>query len=280
MLTIYAPSNNPKSKCWEVFNGIRKTWPTSNQILDNAKETKPKSPAFFWGFVNHNLDMIKECEKHEQEYWFADTPYFGRFDNTNLKPNNHYWRICKNRIHAKFIKNCSADRFEKFNLKIKDIRKTGDYILVCPSSPMVNKYLGQDGWLDDTINELKKHTDRPIKIREKPRGRGTSGPSEAKVPIEEELKNAWACVTSVSICAVDAALAGVPVFSHEKSSAKLIASTNLSEIELPPYTYPDTWLYSLAYQQFTPEEIENGVATGIFFAREWKKKLGRFRYLL
>ena len=63
-------------------------------------------------------------------------------------------------------------------------------------------------------------------------------------------------------------------------SAKMIASTNLSEIELPPYTYPDTWLYSLAYQQFTPEEIENGVATGIFFAREWKKKLGRFRYLL
>ena len=25
MLTIYAPSNKPESKCWEVFNGVKKS---------------------------------------------------------------------------------------------------------------------------------------------------------------------------------------------------------------------------------------------------------------
>jgi len=88
--------------------------------------------------------------------------------------------------------------------------------LVCPSSDGVNAYLDQPNWTTETIEQIKRYTDRPIKIRNKPRGRGTSGPSEAKVPLSEDLKDAWCLVTSCSIAAVEAMCEGVPVFCHEK----------------------------------------------------------------
>ena len=146
---------------------------------------------------------------------------------------------------------------------MKPPNTNGSYILVCPSSPGVNQYLRQPNWTAETVATLKKYTDRPIKVREKPRGQGTSGPAVAKVPIQEDLKNAWACVTSCSISAVESISEGVPVFCHEKSFAKPIAITDLSQIEEPTFRSPFQWFCSLAYQQFTPEEIANGKAVEI-----------------
>jgi len=263
MLTIYAPSDSPKSKCWEVFNGIQRTWPTKTEIKNNL-DTDAKSPAMFWGFINNNINLVHQLEQQRSEYWYTDTPYFGRFDNANLKYDNHYWRICKNQIHAKFIRDCPSDRFDKFNLPIKTRNKNqGEYILICPSSLGIHRYLKKTNWTNDTVNEIKKYTDRPIKIREKPRKAGTSGPSVAAVSLEHDLRNAWACVTSCSISAVEAALEGVPIFSDTRSFAWIMSSPGLSEIEDPFYTDPSKWLYSLAYQQFTPEEFENGIAVSI-----------------
>jgi hypothetical protein len=42
-----------------------------------------------------------------------------------------------------------------------------------------------------------------------------------------------------------------------------MSSASLSEIEDPLYLDPTKWLYSLAYQQFTPQEFANGTAIGI-----------------
>ena len=39
MLTIYVPSNNLKSKAWEVFKGIQKSWPEQVVQADNSKAT-------------------------------------------------------------------------------------------------------------------------------------------------------------------------------------------------------------------------------------------------
>ena len=263
MLTIYAPLDKPKSKCWEVFDGIKKTWPDSVAVKNNT-DTDTTSPAMFWGFVNNNINLVHQLEQQGLDYWYTDTPYFGRFDNNNLKEDNHYWRISKNQIHARYWRGCPSDRFNKFNLKIKTRDKNqGEYILICPSSTGIHKYLKKADWLNDTIKEIKKYTDRPIKIREKPRKAGTSGPAVADIPLEKDLENAWACVTSCSISAVAAALEGVPVFSDPKSFAWSMSSASLSEIEDPLYLNPTQWLYSLAYQQFTPQEFANGTAVSI-----------------
>ena len=203
MLTIYAPFSNKNSKAWEVFNGVEKSWPDQITKLDNTVETDPVSNSMFWGFVGNNREMVKKLEARNHNYWFTDTPYFGRFDNSNLKPDNHYWRVCKNAIHVPYLKDCKADRFEKFGIKIKAPNFAGKYILVCPS------------------------------------------------------------VTSCSIAAVEAMCEGIPVFCDHKSFAVDVGNVELSDIENPYYGGPEPWLYSLAYQQFTPEEIENGTAVEI-----------------
>ena len=262
MLTIYAPFSNPNSKAWEVFNGVEKSWPEQVKVLDNtAVDVLPNS--MFWGFVNNNMALVKVLEARKQTYWFTDTPYFGRFDNNNLKPDNHYWRICKNRIHVPFIKGCKSDRFEKFEMKIKAPNFKGKHILVCPSSPNINEYLGRPNWIQETVEQIKRYTDRPIKVREKPRGRGTSGPSEAIVPLSEDLKDAWVCVTSCSISAVEAQCMGIPTICDEKSFAEPVSANQLNDIEDPYFVGAEDWLYSLAYQQFTPEEFTNGTAIEI-----------------
>ena len=262
MLTIYAPFSNPNSKAWEVFNGVEKSWPEQVKVLDNtAMDVLPNS--MFWGFVNNNMALIKVLEARKQTYWFTDTPYFGRFDNNNLKPDNHYWRICKNRIHVPYIKGCKSDRFEKFGMKIRENKNKGKNILVCPSSPSINEYLGKPNWTQETVEQIKRYTDRPIKVREKPRGRGTSGPSEAIVPLSEDLKDAWVCVTSCSISAVEAQCMGIPTICDEKSFALPVSANHLNDIENPFFVGAEEWLYSLAYQQFTPEEFNNGTAMEI-----------------
>jgi hypothetical protein len=62
---------------------------------------------------------------------------------------------------------------------------------------------------------------------------------------------------------VEAKLQGVPVFSDPKSFAWSMSSASLSEIEDPLCIDPTRWLYSLSYQQFTPQEFANGTAVGV-----------------
>ena len=53
----------------------------------------------------------------------------------------------------------------------KGWRDSGDYILLCPSSPTVTYHingLSQEEWIKQVGEELTKHTDRPIKVRNKP----------------------------------------------------------------------------------------------------------------
>ena len=90
MLTIYAPMENLNSKAWEVFGGVMKSWPTEYQTLDNGKATDPFDNSMFWGFVNNNLTLVHKLEQRKDNFWFTDTPYFGRFDNKNLKPLEPY----------------------------------------------------------------------------------------------------------------------------------------------------------------------------------------------
>jgi hypothetical protein len=56
---------------------------------------------------------------------------------------------------------------------------------------------------------------------------------------------------------------GVPVFCDRRSFAEPIGNLNLEDIEDPFYAGAEPWLYSLAYQQFTPEEFANGTAVEV-----------------
>jgi hypothetical protein len=114
-----------------------------------------------------------------------------------------------------------------------------------------SNYDNDEFWEKQVVNKLKKHTDREIRVRYK----------DSKNTFQQDLVDAWAVVSSQSIGAVDALIAGVPSFCEDTSAALPMSLTDLSKIETP--IYPDNreeWMRSLLANQYTLDEIKSGVA--------------------
>ena len=73
-------------------------------------------------------------------------------------------------------------------------------------------------------------------------------------------------VTSISLCAMEAQILGIPTICHPDSFAADISSTRLEEIENPKRVDIQQWLNNLAYSQFTQNEIASGLAYEILHA--------------
>jgi hypothetical protein len=157
-----------------------------------------------------------------------------------------------------------GDRFEALGLEIRPWRTGGDHVILCGQVPTDASVQHVDhlGWLADTARELARTTRRPVLYRPHPLGPGMPVPGtilERERSFEEVLDGAWACVTFSSNAAVEAALAGVPVFACDEGSMALpIANRDLSEIERPAMPDREQWAFDLAYAQWTLEEFENG----------------------
>ena len=113
--------------------------------------------------------------------------------------------------------------------------------------------------MEKVIKTLKKHTDREIVIREKAsRGERTND------TIYDALDNdIYALVTYNSIAAVEAIQYGIPAFALAPTAADPVGNKDLTQIENP--NKPDEeliqrWLHSIAYSQFSLDEIITGQA--------------------
>ena len=82
----------------------------------------------------------------------------------------------------------------------------------------------------------------------------------------KELNDAYCVISHNSSPGVVSAIEGVPIFllDPERSQAKEVANVNLSNIENPRYYTPretvTIWLNTVCNNQFTLQEIEDGVA--------------------
>lgn len=176
-----------------------------------------------------------------KDYWHIDHGYFLR--STKPEAYNGYYRITHNNLWSDGLDKRPSDRFESFNIKLKDWRKTGDQIVVVPPSKYMADYLEMHSWLKDTIEEIKKHTDRKIVISIK-----------NESPLERVLPGAWALVADHSNAGITALIEGIPtIFTN--TARKL---GEISKIEDPPMDR--SFFGSLAYQQWTLEEIRSGEA--------------------
>ncbi len=118
-------------------------------------------------------------------------------------------------------------------------------------------------WERDTIGKLRLFTDREIIYRPKP-----SDPLASPIPgthfskktttLEEDLASAWCVVTHHSNVAVDALLAGIPVFCVG-GVAREMGTPDLSQIETPHYPNDrEQWAADLAYTQWSVPEMAAG----------------------
>ena len=239
-----------KSKSVEQYE--QTTWPTFN----NSELTK--HPIVVFGILRGTGELIKECQRINHTYYHFDHAYYFKEQKhgKNSIFNERIYRLTKNGMMLSYIDkldDTDKQRLIKFkkHIEIKPWAKKGDYILVLPPSEHVNLWYDFTNWEKDTVNKLKQYTQREIRVRKK----------DSKTPFMEELKNAWAVVTSQSTAAVDAIINGVPSFCDEISMAKPVSYTDLSLVETP--FYPENreeWLDSLLANQYLMSEIENGFA--------------------
>lgn len=249
-LNIYCPPFR-ESKAYIVFRALQKGWKDGVNLIYDYTPTS--GPSIFWGLVYDNPRLIREHIKKGYTWYYSDMGYFRRF--TRDLPVHHYWRITKNKYVPSIIVDDlpDPDRWKRLNLSIHEWRTGGSHILVCPSSPTVNRFLGETNWTARTVALLKKHTDREIIVREKKR--------HVNVPLSRHLQGAHACVTLVSQMAIEAVRHGVPSFCDPRGPTAPIAETDLSKIESPRTPNNREALFNtLAHGQFTPEEIASGLA--------------------
>jgi hypothetical protein len=120
--------------------------------------------------------------------------------------------------------------------------------------------LDLDQWMEETLVELRKHTDREIVIRLK-QSRAVRITTDTMESALE--KNVHCLVTFNSIAATEALLFGKPAITLGPNAAQSLCKQSLSEIEnpyIPSLDEVEEWAAHLAYSQFTEEEMRSGYA--------------------
>jgi hypothetical protein len=209
--------------------------------------------------------IIHRCWKDKRTFYYMDTGYFGN-ERTISNPNGwKYWhRIVKNDLQHGEIIPRPGDRFNGFNKKFNPWRKNGRKILIAKPDDKPCRFYGVDleQWISDTVNTIKKYTDRPIEIRERAPKRIDRIATDT---LQQALDNdVFALVTFNSVAAVESIFHGIPAFTlAPANAASPVASQDLTKIENPYYPDMDklyAWGCHLAYGQFHVSELRNGKA--------------------
>ena len=230
-----------------------------NTIIDNT------ALHITWGLLRGSDFLLKKCINNKCNFLYIDHAYF---NPGHKKPNPNY-RLILNNFNATEIINRPENRLLPHNIEIKPWNKNGNHILICPPTETSKYFFNCHKWLENTLTELKKYTDRPIIIRLKPNETPVrlinnclypikNKKSTTEIPLSEHLTNCHAVITYNSNISLDAILAGIPIVVPNLNAAYPL-STQLQKIETPEY--PENryeWLKHLAYNQFTMEEIKSG----------------------
>ena len=247
----------------------KQLWPA---IKKGWQDTQMRPVHFFWGLAGKNIPYIKGCIERNEEWWYVDNGYLTQQITRYPEPKIHdydktYFRIVKGSLHTQKGKTGSVERLSKLEQQGIDVKFKGwtdntDHILLCPSSPTVTQFvndISQEEWVESVKSELRQHTDRPIKFRNKPR----PGNEWWNTNIKDDLKGAHCLITNMSLAAVDAVINQVPVLTHSKNVAFNVSINNLPNINKPfkpSREIIDPWLNMLSHNQFTIPEIEDGTA--------------------
>jgi hypothetical protein len=220
-------------------------------------------PIVLRGILKHKI--MKRCWQDGRTFYYMDTGYFGN-ERTLSNPNGwkYFHRIVKNDLQHGEIIPRPDDRFKQFNKKFTPRRKAGRKILVAAPDEKPCKFYGVDKeeWVQQTVETIKKYTDRPVEIRERAPKRIDRIATDT---LQQALdKDVFALVTYNSVAAVESVFCGIPAFTMAPANAASpVCLQDLSKINEPYYADKDklyAWACHLAYGQFHVNELRTGKA--------------------
>ena len=194
---------------------------------------------------------------------------------------NETWKIGINGVNreADFAnQDADAIRWKKFNTNLLPWKQTGEDIIICGQHTNSHQWRNNppmSTWFDQQITEIRKYTDRPIVIRPHPRNHVTLDIKKFKnvkvvspqrdnktyddTDLTERLKSAWALVSHSSNPAITAVMHGIPVYVSESSLSYDVGNNSYKNINNPKMPERQQWANKLAYTEWWPDEIEQGI---------------------
>lgn len=231
-----------------------------NAIVTSWHDPKPGDIAIGYGWKF--ADVFSEYK----QFIYIDLGWWGRKPKRD-ELNGYHKVVVNGREPTEYFRNnFPSDRFDRFGIDIRPWRKGGDQILL---AGMSGKSAGTRGfgpleWEQKTIEEIRRHTDKPIVYRPKPSWKdaepipGTvfSSPDES---LTEVLDRCAGIVTLHSNVAVDALIHGVPVHAEQGVGSALSCSSIAELVDGPGEPGDRAGLMNdIAYCQWNPDEMKSG----------------------
>ncbi len=225
--------------------------------VDEALENKT-FPLCWAGRYKKTLHT--HCKANNLNFYNLDSAYF-----SNLKLKT-YFRISKNSYqNMESIIERPADRWDLLNIELQNFSRGNSIVIVPPDEKKLhieNLAPSVDAWIAQTISEIKKYSDRPIRIRQRPPSRGDRVVNDTFLNFIS--KDTYCVVGHSSNALVEAAMHDIPVISLGESATASLYNSKISDIEQLSKVDNNVkmrWIYHLSYSQFTREEL----LTGIYF---------------
>ena len=266
----YGALNSPP-----VFDAIEHGLRQQGHDIVNDNEDVSVIWSVLWsGRMRQNKLIYDKCQHQEKTEKIVEVG--------NLKRGNT-WRISLNHINnlGKFANESNLDitRPEKLGVKLQPISTTrrGEILIACQHQESL-QWQGMPAmkdWVADTIEKIKQHTHRRIRVRYHPRSAFPFKQSGVEVerPVlvpgsydDFDIFYNYHCVVNYnSGPAVQAAINGVPVLCDASSLAADL-SIKWSELDTPYVPDRTDWFVKLCHTEWTVDEIRQGTPISRLFS--------------
>lgn len=235
-------------KTAKIMSALAQGWGEPAQVVVGAPPDN-NEPFVIWGHLWMALKIIPDAIKRKRPFWFIDNGYWQPAQGRD----KGYYRLTYRGIAPVELRSPDVRRAAATGVVMKPWRKTGKHVVIALPGIKSGKPFGLDlaEWCKTIEFRVRTHTARPVVIRAK----------DSEKPLAEDLRDAWALVTHSSNAAVEAAIAGIPVFVEHTSAAAPVGSLDLGGLEYPRTPDDrDKWFASLVSQQFSLAEMRDGTA--------------------
>jgi hypothetical protein len=233
------PERNQKTR--RLMRALAQGIPRSRMVYGDPQDGT--APFCVWGQEWLTLRIVPHAVLKRRPFWHIDNGFVEPARGTA----HGYYRLTYRSMSPVLL--ADPEPRPAFNVAMRPWRRGGRHVVLALPGVTFGRALGIDVplWLALIQRRLHAATDRPIHVR----------PKTTTEPLD--LTDAWALVTHSSNVAVDAVIAGIPVFVAPTSPAAPVGRTDL-DIENPVMPDRTAWLASLMCQQFTLPEMANGTA--------------------
>ena len=187
------------------------------------------------------------------------------------------WKVAVDNItalgHYGHTQDLDWDRPARLGVNLGTVHRSGSHIVIAAqnsASLQVQDLHSIESWISQQIDEIRKHTDRAIRVRPHPRSRLAVSqlPTNVTVEFPRPVPNTYdsfdmqfdchAIVNYNSGPGIQAAVQGVRPMVHSSSLAHPV-SVSIQDIERPYDINRDQWLVEICHTEYTVEEISQGL---------------------